>query len=38
MDFRMNLKRLLIVVIASVALTACAAQKKTGMMEHLWKI
>ena len=32
MDFRMNLKRLLIVVIASVALTACAAQKKTGMM------
>jgi len=28
----MNLKRLLIVVIASVALTACAAQKKTGMM------
>jgi len=32
MDFGMNLKRLLIVVIASVALTACAAQKKTGMM------
>ena len=32
MDFTMNLKRLLIVLVASVALTACAAQKKTGMM------
>ena len=33
MDFRMNLKRLLIVIIASVALTACAAQtKKAGKM------
>jgi len=32
MDFGMNLKRLLVVVIASLALTACAAQKKTGMM------
>ena len=32
MDFGMNLKRLLVVVIASIALTACAAQKKTGMM------
>jgi peptidoglycan-associated lipoprotein len=33
MDFRMNLKRLLIVIIASVALTACASQtKKAGKM------
>jgi peptidoglycan-associated lipoprotein len=33
MDFRMNLKRLLIVIVASVALTACAAQtKKAGKM------
>ena len=33
MGFRMNLKRLLIVIIASVALTACAAQtKKAGKM------
>ena len=33
MDFKMNLKRLLIVIIASVALTACAAQtKKAGKM------
>jgi len=28
----MNLKRILIVVLAGVALTACAVQKKTGMM------
>ena len=32
MIFGMNLKRLLIVLVASVALTACAAQKKTRMM------
>ena len=28
----MNLKRILIVVLAGIALTACAVQKKTGMM------
>jgi outer membrane PBP1 activator LpoA protein len=34
MDFRTNLKRLLIVIIASVALTACATQtKKAGKMQ-----
>ena len=33
MDFRMNLRKFLIVIIASVALTACATQtKKSGKM------
>ena len=32
MEFRMNLKRILIVLFAGMVLTACAAQKKTGMI------
>ena len=32
MKLEMNLKRILIVVLAGIALTACATQKKTGMM------
>ena len=32
MIFGMNLKRILIVVLAGIALTACATQKKTGMI------
>tara|TARA_B100000809_G_C14908810_1_gene449035 strand:- start:4 stop:480 length:477 start_codon:yes stop_codon:yes gene_type:complete len=33
MIFGIDLKRVLVVVLASVALTACAAQKKTGQMQ-----
>ena len=33
MIFGMNLRKLLIVIIAGVALTACATQKKSGMMQ-----
>jgi len=34
MNFKMNLKRLLIIALASLTLTACATQKKsTGMMQ-----
>tara|TARA_B100000029_G_scaffold459398_1_gene489470 strand:- start:969 stop:1445 length:477 start_codon:yes stop_codon:yes gene_type:complete len=32
MIFRMDLKKVLIVVLASLALSACATQKKSGMM------
>jgi len=33
MIFGMNLRKLLLVMIAGVALTACATQKKSGMMQ-----
>ena len=34
MDYTLNLRKILIVIVASLALTACAAQKKqTGMMQ-----
>ena len=32
MNFKTNLKRILIVVLAGIALSACATQKKAGMM------
>jgi len=33
MGFNLNLKKIFIVIVASLALTACAVQKKTGMMQ-----